>query len=211
MTKKEMDYSKSIIYKICCNDISITDCYVGSTTNLVQRRRDHKSICSNEKNKKYNINVYKFIRDNGSWDNWSVVLVQEYPECKCREELLKFERHHMELLGATLNKSIPGRTGKEYRQDNKERIAEYHQNNKERIAEKSREYRQNNKEKLNEGSREYYQDNKERIAEYYQENKETINEVRKEKVECEFCKSLVRKSHIRRHQNSLKCLAEQNK
>tara|TARA_R110000796_G_scaffold249829_1_gene378067 strand:+ start:459 stop:1004 length:546 start_codon:yes stop_codon:yes gene_type:complete len=181
MPKKEMDYSKCCVYKICCNDISVKDCYVGSTTNLVQRRRAHKNICNNEKDKGYNYYVYKFIRNNGGWNNWGVVLVQEYPDCKCREELLKFERHHTEILGATLNKQVQGRTKEEYYQDNKESLLK-----------KNKVYHQNNKEKRNEYSKEYHQNNN-------------------EKIECEFCKSLVRKCNIARHQKSLKCLAEQNK
>ncbi len=34
MTKKEIDYSKGLIYKLCCKDPTITDVYIGSTTSL---------------------------------------------------------------------------------------------------------------------------------------------------------------------------------
>jgi predicted GIY-YIG superfamily endonuclease len=30
------------MYKIVCKDLSITDVYVGSTTNFTNRKRDHK-------------------------------------------------------------------------------------------------------------------------------------------------------------------------
>ena len=36
------------IYKIVCNDLSITDCYVGHTTDFVKRKCNHKIICNNE-------------------------------------------------------------------------------------------------------------------------------------------------------------------
>ena len=36
-TGQKADYSKALIYKISCRDPSITDCYVGSTTNLIMR------------------------------------------------------------------------------------------------------------------------------------------------------------------------------
>jgi hypothetical protein len=138
-----MDYSKSVVYKICCKDIDIKDCYVGSTTCLRVRRSDHKSACNNQKGKEYNKLAYQFIRDNGGWDNWQVVMVEEYPECKSGEELLKYEREHMEMLRATLNKVVIGRTQKEYQEDNKEKISvknkEYREKHKEEINSKKRE------------------------------------------------------------------------
>lgn len=143
MPRKAMDYSKSVVYKICCKDIDIKDCYVGSTTCLRNRKTTHKSICNNNKHKAYNCPVYKFIRDNGNWDNWEVVMLEEYPECKSGEELLKYEREHMEMLGATLNKVVIGRTMKEWCEDNKGKLQvyfqEYRENNKDEIRVKARE------------------------------------------------------------------------
>jgi len=143
MPKKPMNYSKSIVYKICCKNIDITDCYVGSTTCLRNRKTQHKTCCNNEKDKKYNFTVYQFIRENGGWNNWEVVMLEEYPECRSGEELLKYEREHMEMLGATLNKRVPGRTDKEWCKDNKEEISvkkrEYWHKNKKEICAKKRE------------------------------------------------------------------------
>src|SRR5210317_597352 len=143
MPRKPMDYSKSVVYKICCKDNNISDCYVGSTTCLRNRKNRHKTSCNNEKDKDYNYPVYKFIRDNGGFDNWEVIMVEEYPQCKSVEELLKYEREHMEMLGATLNKVVIGRTHKEWREDNKEKCnaisKKYHEKNKEELNSKARE------------------------------------------------------------------------
>jgi hypothetical protein len=236
MPKKAVNYSNSCVYKICCNDINIKDCYVGSTTNLYKRRIQHKGGCYNEKHKSYNYNVYKFIRDNGGWGNWTVVLVESYTECKSREELFRFERYHMEKLEATLNRQVPGRPIKEYRkeyyQNNFEKIKEnhkeYYQNNSEKIKENHKEYYQNNSEKIKKYEKEYYQNNSEKKKEYDKEyyqnnsekkkeyekeyrrnNSEKISESRKEKVECEFCHSVVQKNSMYRHHKSKKCLATQ--
>ena len=76
MPKKPIDYSNTIIYKICCNDITITDCYVGHTTNFSQRKSQHKSSCNNENSEQYNSFVYKFIRENGGWDNWNMIEIE---------------------------------------------------------------------------------------------------------------------------------------
>ena len=215
MPKQKMNYSNSCVYKICCNDINITDCYVGSTTNLNERRRHHKDACNNENSNSYNYNVYKFIRDNGGWGNWTVVLVESYSDCKSREELLRFERYHIEQLEATLNRQVPGRTLKEYCQDNSEKIKEYkkkhYKNNSEKIKEDQKQYRKNNTEKIKENQKQYYKNNAEKIKEnkkeYRENNTEKIKERNKEKIECEFCKSIVQKCSLPRHYKSKKCLA----
>lgn len=48
MPKNQMDYSQTIIYKICCKDVSVTDIYIGHTTNFIQRKHNHKKCCCNE-------------------------------------------------------------------------------------------------------------------------------------------------------------------
>ena len=34
MPRKEIDYSKTVIYKIVCNDLNVKDVYVGHTTDF---------------------------------------------------------------------------------------------------------------------------------------------------------------------------------
>ena len=119
MTKTPTDYSKSLIYKLCSNDTDITDIYVGSTTNFNYRKYNHKSCCYNEKNRSYNYNLYKFIRENGGWEEWNMILIEYYP-CKTKLELEKKEREIIENLKSTLNNAIPTRTIKEWREENKE-------------------------------------------------------------------------------------------
>jgi hypothetical protein len=36
MPKVDMDYLKTTIYKIVCNDVNVKELYVGSTTNFIQ-------------------------------------------------------------------------------------------------------------------------------------------------------------------------------
>ena len=180
MPKIKMSYENMVIYKICCKDLEIKECYVGQTTNLVKRRWQHKSNCNNEKDVRYNFKVYQFIRANGGWDNWSVI---EVDKCNCLnyEEALKIERKYIQDLNATLNKVIPSRTDKEYYNDNKEIIAEkqkeYYENNKQILAEKKKEYYYDNIEK----KKEYREKNKEIIAEKYKQWRQTYNEIIAEK------------------------------
>ena len=51
MPKVAMDYSKTHFYKIVCKDLSIKDCYVGHTTNLMKRKHHHKNLCINPNKK----------------------------------------------------------------------------------------------------------------------------------------------------------------
>ena len=142
-------YSNSIIYKIVSKDISITECYIGSTCDFKERKRQHKYSCNNENSKNYNLKVYIFMRENGGWDNFEMIEIKKY-ECCSKAELHLEERTQMELYGGKLNTIIPSRTTKEWREDNKEYYKEWCENNREKIKEQCKEYRQNNREKIKE-------------------------------------------------------------
>jgi hypothetical protein len=154
------NYKNGIIYKICCNNISITDCYVGSTCSFRARKCAHKSSCNNLTNKHYNFNVYTFIRANGGWENWNMVQVEAY-EAKDTRDLGTRERFHMEQLNSTLNIRVPTRTVREYYEDNKEEI---------KINQK--EYREEHKEEMKKYQKEYHEEHKEYQKDYYINHKE---------------------------------------
>ena len=112
MTRYTCDYSKTVIYRIVCRDSTIPDIYVGHSTNLKIRIRQHKLNCMNEKSAAYNIPVYKFIRENGGWNNWQVLKIEEYP-CETKNHACIRERHWLLEYGASLNCVQPSRTMKE--------------------------------------------------------------------------------------------------
>ena len=151
------NYSESIIYKLCCLNSNITDIYVGSTTNFKARKNQHKNNSCNENNKKYNYAVYKFIRDNGGWDNWDMIQVEQY-NADSKRMLEMRERHWLETLKSTLNMYIPTRNKKEFGEI----------------------YREKNREQINENKKKHYQTHKEDYKEYYERNKIKILEQRKE-------------------------------
>ena len=146
------NYNKCYIYKICCKDPTITDCYIGSTTNIIRRRTEHKQSCTRSSNQAYSRFVYIFIRNNGGWDNFDLIAIEEF-SCDSKMQQHKKERDWIEQIKPTLNKIIPAnhQTGevydvKEYkamyRKENKEAIKEYLKENKETIKQVRREYRQ---------------------------------------------------------------------
>ena len=82
MPRNSIDYSKCVIYKIVCKDFSIKDLYVGSTTDFVKRRSVHKKECNDDKIRKVDLKIYKIIRVNGGWENWSIIAIEDYKLCK---------------------------------------------------------------------------------------------------------------------------------
>ena len=67
------NYQNSCIYRIYCKNFNIKDEYNGSTKNLEERLDCHIRRCNNNTNSdnpNYHLPLYKFIRDNGGWENW---------------------------------------------------------------------------------------------------------------------------------------------
>ena len=116
-------YKNTIIYKIVCNDLNIKDIYVGYTTNFNTRRSHHKVRCNNPNDAGYEFKIYKVIRDNGGWNNWSMIEIEKFP-CNDSNEARARERYWYEVLNANLNTDYPNRTEKEYRESNRETIKE---------------------------------------------------------------------------------------
>ena len=162
------------IYQIYCKDENISDCYIGSTVNFSRRKRSHKSDCCNEQRHTYNVPVYKFIRENGGFDNWEFKILNQmeyYPELRFKQE-----QAYIDLMKPTLNtvnavldaekikkhkneyeknnKEKFAEHKKKYYGENKEKFAEYYRNNKEKISHRNSEYRKNNKDKVNARKRE---------------------------------------------------------
>tara|TARA_R110002049_G_scaffold234559_1_gene407777 strand:+ start:209 stop:772 length:564 start_codon:yes stop_codon:yes gene_type:complete len=152
-------YNNASIYKLCCKDPKITDIYVGSTCAFRRRKAGHKHNCNNEKGNAYNHNVYKFIRDHGGFSNWEMIELLKYP-CETKRELELKEREYLEMLGGTLNMTIPTRSIKEssksYYEANKESKKEYYQAKKEEINERQLAYYNTHKEEINEKNREKF-------------------------------------------------------
>lgn len=176
MPKSEIDYSRTIIYKICCLDSSITDAYVGHTTSFVNRKYAHKMACCNVNNSSYNTRVYKFIRNNGGWDNWKMVQIEECSFENSREAEAR-EHYWIEQIGATLNTNKPYARCKE---DPVTYKKEWYEENKEEILEKAKSHYENNRDNKIEYQKQYAKENADKIAEYqalYQEqNKDKIAE-----------------------------------
>ena len=189
--KKPIDYTKGLIYKICCNDENIKDLYIGSTADFTQRKGTHKYNCYNEKSPGYNCKVYKFIRDNGGWSNWTMIELYKYP-CINKRELEQEEDRMMVELKSTLNEKKAFVTEEE----NKKYHIEYRNDNRETMTKYHIEYRDIHRETINKKS-----------AEYRAKNRETINMKHREKIECIKCGCMINRGGKSRHMKSDKCIS----
>ena len=126
-------------YKIHCVDEQIKEVYVGHTTNLNQRLRNHKAHCNNETDLAHHTPLYKFIREHGGWSNWKVTIIDD-GIFESLSDAESRERYHIQMLGASLNVEVPGRTREEYREERKAFKKDYDKQfrdkNKERIKAK---------------------------------------------------------------------------
>jgi len=207
-----VNYQEGKIYKIVCNVTGLV--YIGSTCEPILARRlaGHRKNYNKYLNDKYQFVTSFKVLENG---DYSIILLEK---CQCNDkmELLKRERHYIET-NEFVNKLIPLRTNKEYREDNKEQSKLKYQENKEIIKERQLKYRENNREKLSKKAQEYHQNNKEKDAkrkkewceknkeklleqnrEYYKENKEILSLKASLKYKCE-CGSEIRLGEKARH------------
>ena len=120
-----VNYNFGKIYKIePIVDHDEGDIYIGSTTKqyLSQRLDTHRSKYKQWKNGKYSkVRVFE-IFDKYCVSNCQIVLI-ETVNAESKDELLAREKHYIKSFKC-VNKCIPGRTKKEYYQDNNDTIKE---------------------------------------------------------------------------------------
>ena len=142
--------------------------YIGSTTQPLSKRfGEHKG-----KNNKCRS---KQIVDLGD----SYIELIENCSCTNKEELNKREGQLIRDI-VCVNIAIPGRTPKEYRQDNKDKKKQYNIDNKEQISIQRKQYNIDNKEQISIQRKQYREENKDRAKQhnkqYNIDNKEQIKQ-----------------------------------
>jgi len=100
------------IYKIKCKNNEIEEFYIGSTNKLSSRKSQHKKNVHNKVSKKYWCKLYQFIRANGDWDNFEIVVL-EAGTCEEPDYIRHKEQEYINQLNPTLN-SIKAKLGVEY-------------------------------------------------------------------------------------------------
>lgn len=160
-----------IFYRFICENPEISSCYVGHTTNFLQRRRQHKHACLNEKSTSFNLKIYKIIRENGGWDFWKMVEI-ERRICLDKIDACKIEQQFIELYQSDMNGHFAHRNQNEYAKqyylNNKEQIDIYRKQHCNDNIEHYKTYRLNhkliNKDYYTEQNKQYREKNKIKIA-----------------------------------------------
>ena len=200
-----VNYNEGKIYKI---ESTIGDkVYYGSTTKkrLCDRMTKHRGDYNKWlKGKAGLVMSYKLFEEYGL-ENCKIILIENCP-CDTKDELRAREAHYIRNFDC-VNKNIPGRTRKEYYEDNKDNIKQYYEDNKNKILEQKKQYRKVNKDKMAERDKQYYKDNKNKILErdkqYYKDNKNKILEKMKIKYNC-ICGSCICKGDKSKHERTNK-------
>ena len=218
------NYQNSVIYMLRHKDDNeLENIYIGSTTNFRMRKHSHKSSCDNINGKEYNCKKYKYIRENGGWENWIMKPIEDYP-CNKLSELEAREDVIMLQYANRLNKIRASRSAKEYREDNVEKLKEYskiyreenpeknkeskkkyYDNNVEKQKEKGKKYRKLFSQKIKEKRKIYREENAEKVKEQRKIYRENNSEKIKEKITCE-CGSISARNHLSRHKKTQKHL-----
>jgi hypothetical protein len=171
-------YQNGKIYKIVCDTLNLT--YYGSTiqSTIARRLTGHIRSYKHYQNEKGPYTTSFELFEN---NNYNIFLVENFP-CNSKDELLSRERFYIEN-NECVNKCIPTRTDKEWKESNKEHIKEFDKEwreaNKEYIKEKSKKWREANKEYIKEKAKEWREANKERVNEKNKEWREANKEYRK--------------------------------
>jgi hypothetical protein len=199
-------YKNGKIYKI--TDVGYTKFYIGSTIRpLSSRMSSHRYFYKKYLEGNYHCVTSFLLFDEFGVQNCKIELLEDYT-CENNEQLLKKEGEYIKSCDC-VNKQVAGRTKQEYQKD-------YDSQNTEHRKTYLKQYREQNKDKI----KEYYEQNKDRRKEYIEQhkdrikahkkqyreqNKDKIAEYNRQKTECPFCKSVVVKTYLQRHQQANKC------
>ena len=169
------------IYKIICL-VDSKFCYIGSTFKKLNKRfKQHFDdfIKWLHGDNKMIMSCFPFYEKYGI-ENFKIILIKSYEVCKAHNK----DNKHLwayETLWINKTKCCNLRLPIHYLKKQREKW-------------RHKKYRQNNVKK---------------IKEYRKNNSKKIKERNSEKVECNFCKSIVQKCSLPRHHKSKKCLATQ--
>ena len=122
------------IYKLVNNyDCAI---YIGSTKQILSKRfYKHKN-----NSKCFNYQIYQYVFENGNWDQWRIILIEEF-KCLSQQDMLKKEQYYIDLYKNDSNYILLNQVrAYKTKEQKKEYIKQYQYN------EKNKQYREKHKE-----------------------------------------------------------------
>jgi len=172
------NYQNGKIYKITAGELT----YIGSTCEptLARRLAGHVGNCKRWKDGKNDFTTSFPLIETGQYE---ITLIELFP-CGSKDELNARERFHIEST-VCVNKHIPGRTHKEYREANADTIREkhkaYYEANKDNIIEQQKTYYAANADIKREYQNAYREADtiRQKMKAYREVNADTLREYRK--------------------------------
>ena len=139
-------------YIIFCYAVGFEAKYVSSTNNFEQEEQMHESACKTEHNK-----LYKYIRANGGWSNFSMRLVSKR-DCD-DATAIEIEQYIIKSFKATLQRE----TTVQSKETIREKRQQYYATHRELIKEKNTQHSINNREACRAKSKRYRELNAEKL------------------------------------------------
>lgn len=173
----KIDYSKTQIsfYKFVCKTDNVVNCYVGSTANFRQRKNKHKTTCNNANDPQHNTLIYQTMRENGGWENWTMVEIAN-KLCASKRDAERQEQEYMNELKPSMNSIKAFNT----EDDITERKRQWYAENADKVAEQHKQYRAENADKIKDYLTENADKIKEKRKQYYIARKDKIKEQKKQ-------------------------------
>jgi hypothetical protein len=157
---RAIDFSNCYIYHIVDKEGIVH--YVGSTSNMNSRKSNHKYACKHPNDNHHHFDIYKYIRDNGGFENFEIIPIKKIENISNKTELRIAERVEMEkytglknMIGSYLSQEERLQRNRQWSIDNPEKHYEL-----------KRQWRKNNPEKKQKSDKKYYESNKEKLCEY---------------------------------------------
>ena len=172
-----LDYSKAKLYALRSH--MTDDIYIGSSctrlTHRLHTHRGHYRAYLDGKREGY-ITSFEILK----YPDHYIELLRAVP-CTTKEELHKLEGDEIRAT-ACVNKFIPGRTKKQYEEDNKEHLDQYRkqwaEDNKEHLVEYQADHYKKNTAQYKAKSKVYYQKTKEAAKERAKKNYRDKKDIR---------------------------------
>jgi hypothetical protein len=164
------------IYEIRPVNKELVYSYIGSTKNFRNRKHQHKRDCNNFNSTNHNIKLYQFIRDNGGFEMFEMIPLEEY-ECDTRIQSYIREQYFINQIDNKLNMIkafISTEERKEYKKNNNIKNGKQY---RKRTVEHKREY----------------------DIKYREDNQLKLQQKNKEKKLC-CCGTIYTGHHLRRHE-----------
>ncbi len=177
------------VYKLWWAD-NDRDLYVGSTKRkLCVRMASHRSLCRSGRQYK----LYNAIRTNGY--DFNYVLIESY-EVSCRDEQVKWEQRHIDLLKPNLNDRRAYNSPEYTKQYDIQYATKYNKIHKEKIKVYRKQYEETHKDKIQAEAKEYNR-------QYRKKNKDKIKSHKGTNIEC-ICGATYTRTHKLRHTRTQK-------